>query len=131
VSVRWLLCWCVEVLMYLIVLMCWWPWCVAIVLTIDWCVDVLVCRWVDELKCWWLCWCCCVDDCVDVLMSWWIIDVLMCWSHCVDVLIDNTWTHSSTRRKKTTMSELLYLLVKRSGTLLNRGSEVKRVFPPL
>jgi len=57
------MCWCVDVLLWLMWLMCW---CVDVLMC--WCVDVLN----DVLMCW------CVDVIVDVLMCW-CIDVLMCY----------------------------------------------------
>jgi len=76
--------WCVDVLMYIYVLMCWCVdvlmcWCVddCVNVLMCWCVDVLMC--VNVLMCWWLCWCVDVFDVFDVF------DVLMCW--CVDVLM--------------------------------------------
>jgi hypothetical protein len=53
-------CWCV-----IAVLMCWWLWCVDVL--VCWCAVVLMCWCVDDYVV-----CCCVDDnnCVDVLMRW-------------------------------------------------------------
>jgi len=89
----WVLCWCVECC--LDVLMSWFLmrwcvdalmcWCVVDVL-MCWCVDVLMYWCVDVLMCWycwycWYCWCVCVDVLMTVvLMCWWLCWCrLMCW----------------------------------------------------
>jgi hypothetical protein len=104
----------------LLVLMCWWVnVLIAVAVLLRWCCDCgwlcwWLCWWhivliaVVVLLCWWLCWCVvvmtvlmtvlttvsmcwCVDVsmcCVDVLMCWWLSDVSLCWcvDDCVDVL---------------------------------------------
>jgi len=73
--------------------LCWFFWCVDVLMTcVDfsdvlmcWCVDVLI-RWcVDVLMCW--CVYALMRWCVDVLMRW-CVDVLMRW--CVE---DWCWCH--------------------------------------
>jgi hypothetical protein len=109
-------CWCVDVLM------CWWLyWWIALVCWwLCWCIDVLMivlmCSIDDYVDCvdvlmWWCCgvdvWMCgcvdvlmtvlmivlmyrCVDDCVDVFCWWlcwlcWYVNVMVLWCGCVDV----------------------------------------------
>jgi hypothetical protein len=76
-----LMCWCCRVVRRVGVLMCWY---------VARCVDDIV------LMCWELCWCADVllwsmslMRCLYVYVGWRVdgVDALMCWSHCVDVLM--------------------------------------------